>query len=77
VVEAAEPVIWTKPDDVFIPGNEMPSDLKKKFGGLFPTGFNVLMYDGFVRWIDPKTVRDQTLWSALSPDDGQPLGSNW
>ena len=76
VVEAAEPVIWTKPDDVMLPGKDMPKDLKKKFGGLYPGGFNVLMWDGSV------TVRsgygqrsDASL--ALNPRDGMVLGKDW
>jgi hypothetical protein len=77
IVEAAEPVIWTKPDDVFIPGKEMPKDLKKKFGGHFKNGFNVAVFDGSVRWIDPKKVSDRTLWLAIQPDDGEPLGADW
>ena len=62
VVEAAEPVIWTKPDDVMLPGKELPKDLKKKFGGLYPGGFNVLMWDGSVRF-----VKDSVSESTLQP----------
>src|SRR5262249_36090654 len=45
VVEAAQPVIWSKPDDVVY-------DAKKalpKLGGLFKEGFHVLRADGDVR----------------------------
>jgi prepilin-type processing-associated H-X9-DG protein len=77
IVEAAEPVIWTKPDDVMIPGKETPKDLKKRFGGHFPGGFNVAMWDGSVRWLDARRLTEKTLWSALRPDDGQPLGPDW
>jgi hypothetical protein len=72
VVEAAEPVIWTKPDDVFV-GKEMPKDFKKKFGGLFKRGFNVAMWDGTVRWIDSQRISDRTLWWAVDPADGNVL----
>jgi hypothetical protein len=44
VVEAGEPVIWTKPDD-------LPFDAKKdlpKLGGLFDGEFHYLMCDGSV-----------------------------
>ncbi len=81
VIEAAEPVIWTKPDDVYF--SEMkfdappPKDLKKKFGGLFDNGFHVLMFDGSVRFIDSRRISDQTLWDALRPADGNVLGSDW
>ncbi len=77
VVEASQSVIWTKPDDIFIPGDKMPKDLLKKFGGLCQGGFNVLMYDGSVRWVNPKIVSEETLWRAIQPDDGLPLGSDW
>jgi prepilin-type processing-associated H-X9-DG protein len=50
-VEAAEPVIWTKPDDVMLPGRRLPKDLKKRFGGQFKGGFNALMWDGSVRFV--------------------------
>src|SRR5262249_47458476 len=57
VVEAGEPVIWTKPD-------ELPYDADKplpKLGGHFPTGFNALFGDGSVRFIrkgiDEKVLR--------------------
>jgi hypothetical protein len=76
VVEAAEPVIWTKPDDVMLPGKELPKDLKKKFGGIHRGGFQVLLWDGSVRFISD-AISDRTLGLALNPNDGQPLGSDW
>lgn len=58
VVEAGEPCIWTKPDD-------LPFDLKKelpKLGGLFDGDFHVLMGDGSVHpgkssKIDPENFK--------------------
>lgn len=76
VVEAAEPVIWTKPDDVVVPGKDMPKDFKKKFGGQFPGGFNVAMWDGSVRFV-PDSVSERTLWSAITPAGGEVLGPDW
>ncbi|MBP3960367.1 DUF1559 domain-containing protein [Gemmata sp. G18] len=76
VVEAAEPVIWTKPDDVMLPGAALPKDLKKKFGGVQPGGFNVALWDGSVRFI-PDTVSERTLGLLLNPKDGQVLPSDW
>jgi prepilin-type processing-associated H-X9-DG protein len=76
VVEAAEPVVWTKPDDVMLPGKELPKDLKKRFGGLHPGGFNVLLWDGSVRFIRD-SVSDRTLGIALNPSDGMVLPSDW
>jgi hypothetical protein len=76
VVEAAEPVIWTKPDDVMFPDKELPKDFRKKFGGQFPGGFNVALWDGSVRFI-PDSMSDRTLTLALNPSDGQVLPAEW
>jgi len=76
VAEAAEAVIWTKPDDIMLPGKDAPKNLKKKFGGLFPGGFNALMWDGSVRFV-PDTVSDRTLGAALTPTGGEVLGGDW
>ncbi len=47
VAEAAEPVIWTKPEDLpFTPGKP-----PKLGGGVFSDGFNVLICDGSVRYL--------------------------
>ena len=51
VAEAAEPVEWTKPEDLPFsdqPGG--PSGLLPKLGGLFEGGFHGLMCDGEVRF---------------------------
>jgi uncharacterized protein (TIGR03067 family) len=69
VVEAGEPVPWTKPEDI-------PFDPKKKelpkLGGLFPDGFHAAMGDGTAMWIssnfDPPTLR-----LAIIRNDGQPI----
>ncbi len=76
VAEAAEPVVWTKPDDVMLPGAALPKDLKKKFGGVQPGGFNVAMWDGSARFI-PDTVSERTLGLLLNPRDGQVIPSDW
>ena len=76
LVEAAEPVIWTKPDDVMFPDKELPKDFRKKFGGLFPGGFNVALWDGSGRFI-PDTMSDRTLALAIDPADGQKLPPEW
>jgi hypothetical protein len=75
VVEAADPVVWTKPDDLALPAVR-PKDFRKKFGGLFPGGFNAALWDGSVRFIRD-TVSDKTLELALNPNDGQILGPDW
>jgi prepilin-type processing-associated H-X9-DG protein len=76
VIEAVDPVIWTKPDDVMLPAKLAPGELKKKFGGQFPNGFNVLMWDGSVRFVSD-AVKEGTLRLAVCPDDGQVLPSDW
>ena len=76
VVEAAEPVIWTKPDDVMLPGNVLPKDLKKKFGGLQPNGFNVVLWDGTIRFVRD-SISDRTLSLLLNPRDGQVIPTDW
>jgi hypothetical protein len=76
VVEAAEPVIWTKPDDVMLTGKELPKDLRKKFGRQFPGGFNVVMWDGSAR-IVRDSVSDRTLCLLINPADGQPIPDDW
>jgi uncharacterized protein (TIGR03067 family) len=57
VVEAGEPVPWTKPEDVpYDPKKDLP-----KLGGLFPDGFHIVMVDGSVLWVgrgfDERTFR--------------------
>jgi prepilin-type processing-associated H-X9-DG protein len=76
VIEASQPVIWTKPDDVMLTAKDQPKDLKKRFGGLHPGGFNVLMWDGSVRFVKD-SVSETTLSRALNPRDGMVLGSDW
>lgn len=76
VVEAADPVIWTKPDDVMLPGKELPKDLKKKFGGQFKGGFQALFWDGSVRFI-ADGVSDKTLGGLISPNGNEILGDDF
>ncbi len=57
VVDAGEPVPWTKPQDIsFDPKAKLP-----KLTGPFPDGFYAAWADGSVRWIsnryDPATLR--------------------
>ena len=73
VVEAAEPVIWTKPQDIpFDPKKPVP-----KLGALFGGDFNVVLADGSVRFIRRAKISDETLRYAIMPADGMPLGSDW
>jgi hypothetical protein len=66
IVEAAEPVPWTKPDD-------LPFDVKKplpKLGGLFAEGFQAAFCDGSVRFL-PKTIKEATLRALITRDGGE------
>jgi prepilin-type processing-associated H-X9-DG protein len=68
-VEAADPVIWTKPDD-------LEYDAKKplpKLGGIFEGGFNVLMADGSVRFVK-KGTDDKVLRPFVTPAGGETPG---
>jgi hypothetical protein len=72
IVEAADPVPWTKPD-------ELQYDRRKavpKIGGHFRGGTVVVLADGSVRIISP-SLSEQTLRSAIDPNDGVPLGPDW
>ncbi len=70
VVEAGEPVIWTKPDD-------LPYDPKKplpKLGGLFPDGFHAALCDGSVQFI-PNSYKKEFLRFLVTRNDGQVIPS--
>ncbi len=75
MVEAADAVIWTKPDDVMLTGKESAQELKKRFGGQFPNGFNVAFWDGSV-WFVSDSTNDKTLRGLLSPSGGEVLDSD-
>ncbi len=64
IAEAAEAVIWTKPDDlVYDPKKDPP-----KFGGHSANGFNALFGDGSVRFI--RDSIDKMVLKALITIDG-------
>jgi Protein of unknown function (DUF1559) len=64
VAEAAEPVIWTKPEDLpFTPGKP------PKLGGVFDTGFHALLCDGSVPFI-PSSIDPKTLSNLIQTNDG-------
>lgn len=69
LVEAGEPVIWTKPDDIpFDPEKQLP-----KLGGNFNGDFVVSFGDGYVRFMERKKLTDQILKLYIMPNDGQPI----
>lgn len=68
VVEAGEPVIWTKPDELpYDPDKPLP-----KLGGHFPGGFNALLGDGSVRFIR-KGIDEKTLRALITANGGEPV----
>jgi hypothetical protein len=72
VVEAADPVPWTKPDElVYDPNGPLP-----RLGGHFPAGIVVVMCDGSVRTIRAD-ISDRALRNAITINDGQPPGPDW
>lgn len=64
-VEAAKPVVWTKPDDLVFDGNGVPA-----VGGLFDGKFHAVMGDGAVRRFR-KDVNAETMRRLIDPQDGQ------
>lgn len=66
VAEAADPVVWTKPDDLFV---EQDKPLPK-LGGHFPGGFNALFMDGSVRFIR-STINEKTLRALITRNGGE------
>ncbi|HLW68523.1 MAG TPA: DUF1559 domain-containing protein [Gemmataceae bacterium] len=68
VLEAGDPIIWTKPDT-------LTYDDKKplpKLGGLFEGEFNVALADGFVMTCK-KNADEGELRKLIMPADGQPI----
>jgi hypothetical protein len=72
IVEAGEPVIWSKPDDVVY-------DAKKalpKLGGLFKEGFHVTVGDGSTRFISRKDAKQAALRALITPSGGEVFSWN-
>jgi hypothetical protein len=72
VVEAGEPVPWTKPEDLaYDPGGPLP-DLRC----LFKDGFRACMADCSRRWVR-KDISEATLRAAITRNGGDILGPDW
>ena len=73
VVEAAEGVPWTKPDElVYDPMKPLP-----KLGGFYSgVGFLAVLGDGSVRSV-ARSISEKTLRQAIMRADGEPLGADW
>jgi uncharacterized protein DUF1559 len=74
VVEAAEPVEWTKPDDLPSPGFPGAPDQPPtpKLGGPFAGGFHGLMCDGAAHFF-PDTLGEKTLRAMITTNGGEVL----
>jgi prepilin-type processing-associated H-X9-DG protein len=71
VVEAADPVIWTKPDDLrYDPKGALP-----KLGGLFGDGFNAAFCDGHVVFLR-RTIAADTLRALMTRNGGDIPGND-
>ncbi|WP_158633624.1 sigma-70 family RNA polymerase sigma factor [Tautonia sociabilis] len=71
VVEAAEPVLWTKPEDILYD----PDRPREGLGGQFEGGTNVAFADGAVRFLSNE-VRPEVLRALSSRDGGEIVGSD-
>jgi hypothetical protein len=72
VVEAAQAVPWTKPQDLpYDPDRPLPL-----LGVLSPESFNIGMADGSARTLNSK-LSERTLRNAITRNDGQVLGTDW
>jgi RNA polymerase sigma factor (sigma-70 family) len=68
IVEAGDPVPWTKPED-------LPFDSEKplpKLGGEFPDVMNAAFCDGSVHALDKKKIDDKLLRLLILRNSGQP-----
>jgi Protein of unknown function (DUF1559) len=72
VAEAAEPVIWTKPDD-------LPYDAQKplpKLGGLYGNSFSVVFCDGSVRTL-PADLPEVVLRALITRNGGEAVSPDF
>jgi Protein of unknown function (DUF1559) len=73
IVEAANPIVWTKPDDIsFDPNGDPKTQLRWSAGDTC----NVLMADGTVRQLR-KSINPQTLRNAIMPQGNPNPGPDW
>jgi hypothetical protein len=72
IVEAGQPVPWTKPVDVpFDPDKPVP-----KLGGLFADHFHIAMADGTVRCCS-KAISEHTLRMSITRNGGEVFTGDW
>jgi prepilin-type processing-associated H-X9-DG protein len=70
VVEATNPVPWTKPDDIAVPPGQIPTGL----GSMHPGGYNALFADGSVKFL--KNSLSPQVLRALATRNGNEVVSS-
>jgi hypothetical protein len=73
IVEAAQAVPWTKPEDVLY---DARASILNRLGDPTRPAFLAAMADGSIRSIK-KTISEQTLRNAITPADGNALGPDF
>jgi len=68
VVEAGDPVPWTKPEEI-----DYTPDRPVRLTGLFKDGFRACMADGSVRFVRTE-VREEALRAAITRNGGEEAG---
>jgi hypothetical protein len=76
VAEAADPVIWTKPDELKYDGTGMKKAPLPKLGGVTAGGFHALLGDGRAVWF-PDGTPDDTLRATITIDGGEVVKLPW
>jgi hypothetical protein len=72
IVEAAEPIEWTRPEELlYDPNRPLP-----KIGGHYKGKTLAVLADGSFKLISAN-VSEKTLRDAIDPADGNPLGPDW
>ena len=71
LVEAGDPVPWTKPEDI-----AYAPDQPVRPTGVFRDGFRAALADGSVRFVRD-TISEATLRAAITRNGGEPLGPDW
>jgi len=69
-VEAKNPVIWTKPDDIAFDDTKDLPPIDTLFGGHFPNGFNAAFADGSVRFIS-NSINPAVLKAIITRNGGE------
>jgi phage FluMu protein Com len=77
IVEAAEPVPWTKPADFSIDVTNVMQGNVPKLGAFSPDGFFAGLGDGSMKFIDRRQVSDTTIRMAFNPADLKPMPEDW